>query len=187
MQKYIFGIALLISLLLSAPLYAATTATPQASITISGGALSVSSSGSVTLPALTLDGDDHDQTATAAPSFTLIDARGNNGGWNVTFQSSDFSDGGTNTISAGNFKFTSGGTITKVSGQAVDVTNGPKETALSSVSLDTARKVITAAVNYGKGKYTYDPTAGDFVLTVSADTIAASYSATLTATIVAGP
>jgi len=53
--------------------------------------------------------------------------------------------------------------------------------------LDVTRKVITTAVSYGKGKYTYAPTAADFVLTVEADTMAAYYTATVTATITTGP
>jgi hypothetical protein len=177
----------LVLLLAAGQAFAATTATPQATITVTAGALSIASTGSITLPGITLDGDDHDMVATAAPTFTLIDARGSGGGWNVTFQSSDFAAAGGKTITASNLKFTSGGTITRNKGQAVDGTNGPKETALSAVGLNTAQKVITTAANYGKGNYTYTPTAGDFVLTVTADTLAGAYTATVTATIVAGP
>lgn len=184
---YVLLLAGLLFSLAGSPIHAATTATPQATITISAGTISISSTGSITLTGVTLDGDDHDSAATAAPSFTLIDASGAGAGWNVTLQSSNFSDGGTGTIGAANFKFTSGGTITKVKGQAVDPTNGPKETGLSAATLDSARKIITTAATYGKGKYTYDPTPADFVLTVAADTTAGAYTATVTATIASGP
>ncbi len=182
-----FLMGVFVMAILAGQAYCATTATPNATVTVSAGSLSISSTGSITLPSLTLDGDDHDLTATSAPTFTLTDATGSGSGWNVTLQSADFSAGGGKTISAAQFKFTSGGTVTKVKGQQVDATNGPKETALSASALDTSRKIITTAAGYGKGKYTYAPTAADFVLTVTADALAGDYTAVVTATIVTGP
>jgi len=166
--------------------FADTTTQPPAYITINPGSLAISSSGQIDLTAVDLDGEDHDSSGTGAPSFTLIDATGSGAGWNITFESTDFSDG-SHTIPASQFKFTSGGSIAMVTGQAVDPSYGPIETGLSSAPLDSAQKVITTATDYGKGKYTYDPSAGDFVLTVYADTMAGAYTATVTATIVSGP
>lgn len=182
-------IAALLCLTGGEPIHAATTTTPQATIQINAGSLAISGTGSITFAALTLDGDDHSVSPTAAPTFTLTDATGSGAGWNVTLQSTDFSDGGSKSIAASNFTFTNGGgsTIVKVKGQNVDPTNGPKESSLSGAGLDSSRKVITTAVGYGKGKYTYTQVTTNYALLVGADTLAASYTATVTATIASGP
>ncbi len=167
--------------------FAATIATPPATITVTAGSLSITEVNDIVFPSLALDGDDHDVAAATGCILTLTDATGSGLGWNITMQSTDFTASGGKTIPASQFKFTSGGTIVKTKGQQVNATYGPKETGLSSATLEQSRKVVTTAAGYGKGTYTYTPTAADFVVTVTADALAGSYAATVTVSIMSGP
>lgn len=167
----------------------AQASTATGSVTVASGGLTISTvTSTVNFGTVTLNGVDQTVTASAGPSFSIIDGTGSSAGWNVTFSATNFSDGGTNSIANTNFTFNpTGGTITRVGGQTIDATNGPKETGGGAVDLSAARKVVTTAVGYGKGKYTYTPLDSNFSLTVPATTIVASYTSTLTATVASGP
>lgn len=182
------SLVLLVLFLLAYPARAATVTTEPGRITLLGGVLSISSTGSIGFPAVNLDADDHLILANSAPTFTLIDARGTGAGWNISLQSSDFSAAGGRTIAAANFTVDpTGGTVMRIKGQDVDPANGPKEVGGGAVSLDTARKVVTASTNYGMGKYIWSPLATNLSLNVAAETLAGLYTATVTATISSGP
>lgn len=166
----------------------AQAATATATVTVASGGLSISTqSGSVNFGTVTLSGVDQTVTAASAPTFQVIDATGSNAGWNVTFSATSFSSGA-NSIANTNFTFNAtGGTVTGVTGQAVDPTNGPKEAGGGALDMSAARKVVTTLAGYGKGKYTYAPLAGNFSLFVPATTLAGTYTSTLTATVASGP
>jgi hypothetical protein len=129
--------------------------------------------------------DNVTSVATGSPMYTIT--VNDNNGWNVTLICSSFIIGG-HTITTDNLYFTAtGGTVTRTSGQAIDATNGPKETSLSG-PLNVALKCLTCNSSYGNGKYTWQPFSSNFVFTVSPDMyIGNNYAATLTATIAAGP
>lgn len=167
----------------------ALAATATATVTLASGGLTITTqSGSVDFGTVTLTGDTQTVNATGAPTFRIKDATGSNAGWNVTFAASNFSDGGSNTIASTNFTFqATGGTLTTVSGQAIDAANGPRETGGSAQDLSAARKVVTTAAGYGKGRYDYTPLAARFALTIPATALAGTYSSTLTATVSSGP
>jgi hypothetical protein len=181
---FAFSLATAVSLLGGS----AFAATANGAVTVASGGLTITTqAGSVDFGTVTLDGTDQTVAATAAPTFRIKDASGSNAGWNVTFSATSFSDG-SNTIANTNFTFNpTGGTVSHVSGQAINATNGPKETGGGAVDMSAARKVITTAATYGKGRYDYTPLAGNFSLAVAATTLVGSYTSTLTATVASGP
>jgi len=147
-------------------------------IILAAGSLGITSTGSITFPSATLTGDDIPVVSTTAPVFTMEDSTGSGAGYNVTFISSDFAAAGGKAIPAVNFTFTSGGTI-----GGSPVSKRPSQVPQNNAPLNSAVKVLSAAVKKGAGIYTYSPYASDFDLTVPASTMTGSYTATLTATI----
>lgn len=117
-----------------------------------------------------------------------------NEGWNVTLQASPFGYSGPNNgapISAANLVITTAHPPTRVSGQEISATGGPRTTNVTG-ALDVARKTLQAdgpsgvltVEYYGIGKYQQ---AIDVSLTVPGGTRAGTYTTTLTVTIAAGP
>ena len=167
---------------------AGIAAAEDATVTVTGGSLSVSAA-NVSLSGVTLDGTD--QTATSASgsnSWSAVDARGTGVGWNLTIESTDFSDGGTNSIDISavdqNFKI-------QLLDANIGVTAGNAKPTSSATSLTdipdaggSALKFASAAVGEGMGSYTLNP---NFELEVPAETYAASYTATITVSAVSGP
>ena len=141
--------------------------------------------------ALTLGSVEYSHSAppsTGSMTLTADDSSGSGAGWNVTIQSSDFVYTGANSgtdIPAANFSLTSAATPAMTAGQAVDGTGGPKVPSTSPVgTLDSARKVIAADANFGKGTYTQ---ALGVSLAIPAQSAAGTYTGTLTTTISAAP
>lgn len=126
------------------------------------------------------------QTSTGTMTLTADDSSGSDAGWNVTIQSSAFAHGGSGaSIDASNFALSAADAPAMTAGQAVDGTNGPKVPTTSPVgTLDTPRKVVQAEAGYGKGTYTQGL---DVTLTIPGQTVAGTYTGTLTTTITAGP
>jgi len=132
------------------------------------------------------------QTNTGSMTLTVDDSSATALGWNVTILSSAFvysgsySAGATN-IPAANFSLTSAAAPTVVAGQAVDSlgVGGPKVPTVSPVgTLDSARKTLQANATFGKGTYTQ---ALGVSLTIPAQSVAGTYTGTLTTTITAAP
>jgi len=130
------------------------------------------------------------QTSFGSTTLTATDASAVSLGWNVTIQSSAFvysgSFSGTN-IPAANLSLTSAAAPAVVSGQPIDTlgVGGPKVPAVSPVgTLDIPRKTLQAEALFGKGTYTQ---ALGVTLTIPAQSIAGTYTATLTTTILQGP
>jgi len=130
------------------------------------------------------------QTSTGSLTLTATDPSAISLGWNVTIQSSAFvysgSFSGTN-IPAANLSLTSAADPVVVSGQAIDTlgVGGPKVPAVSPLgTLDIARKTLQAVALFGKGTYTQ---ALGVSLNIPGQSIAGTYTGTLTTTISSGP
>ena len=158
-----------------------------ATMTISGGALSVTPA-NVTLSAVTLDGTDQTSTsASASNTWTAVDARGTGVGWNLTILSTDFTSGAKSLdISAADQEFK-----IQLSDANVTVTAGNTKptssvTALTAIPKVTALKFVSAAVNAGMDTYSLAP---NFELEVPAETFVSTgtYTATITITAVSAP
>lgn len=117
-----------------------------------------------------------------------------NAGWNVTLVSSDLAYIGPHAggpIPAGNLSITTAHPPTRVAGQQISATGGPRTTNASG-ALDVPRKTLQAdgptgvleLTYYGIGTYEQ---AIDITLLVPGQTRAGMYSATLTVTMSAGP
>ena len=135
-------------------------------------------------PVKVLTGDDLLVNASNCPCLTVevtVDT-----GWNVTLACTDFSSGGA-TIPSSSLSYTAtGGTLVKRDGQDVNPVNGPRETG-STGTLNSPLTCLTCQANFGHGSYDWQPDPGRFVLLITADRYAGSYTATLTATISGGP
>jgi|GEM_PF-6863501 len=167
---------------------AATTTVPVNVTVASGGyTIVVLGGGTIEFGTVTLNGDDQTVSPTSVATLRIIDATGSNAGWNVTFVVTDFISG-SNTIPKANLSFNpSGGSITRVSGQTIDGSNGPKETGGGSQALSTPVKVVTTNAGYGKGRYDYLAAPSSFSLMVPATVLVGTYASTLTATLSSGP
>lgn len=118
---------------------------------------------------------------TGTLSLAVDDLSGTGAGWNVTEQITGgfVHSGGGPAIAASNFSITPGA-VTGVNGAAVTgVTAG-----ITAGTLDGPVTVLSAAAGSGVGSYTQAIAAN---LTVPADTLAGTYTATLTTTINAAP
>ena len=182
---------LAISALLAAAALVAVAAAQAATVTVNGTVstgTTLSAAGNGT-PAfsLTLNGDD--QTASYTLPVQVVDARGLavGGGWNLTVTSTQFSDGAGHTIPASASTITgvtsgcqSGSTCTlptnNVSNSNLALPAGPGP--------PTAVKYYNAANATGLGRINVNATVD---VVVPANTIAATYSSTITVSTVAGP
>lgn len=128
------------------------------------------------------------QASAGTMTLTADDSSGTDAGWNVTILTSAFAGSGGaagKSIAAVNFSTTSAAAPSATAGQAVDVTNGPMVPTISPVgTLDTARKTVQANVGFGKGTYTQ---ALGVSLNIPAQSLAGTYTGTLTTTIAAAP
>lgn len=117
-----------------------------------------------------------------------------NDGWNVTLRASDFAYSGPNdgtAIPAANLVITIAHPPTRVSGQEISATGGPRTTGVTG-TLDVSRKTLQAdgpsggltPTYYGIGTYQQGI---DVALTVPGGSRAGTYTTTLTVTISAGP
>ena len=184
MNRKILTLTLILGLLTATAL---AVYAEDATVTISGGSLSETAA-NVSLSGVTLDGTD--QTSTSAfgdNSWSVTDARGTGGGWNVTIASTDFDDGGSNTIdiSAADSLFKIQLTAEHITVTAGSTAPTSQVTSLTSIA-DSTLKILSAAASggVGMGSYAYQP---NFELGVAAETYAASYTATLVITASTGP
>jgi hypothetical protein len=160
----------------------AATVTVNATVT-AGATLSVSSLNSPSF-SLTLNGDD--QTGTYQSQLQVIDARGlaAGGGWNLTIGSTQFSDGAGHTLPS------TADTISTVtsachSGSTCTLpTNSVSNTNLAIPLSPSTSKFLNAATATGLGRIDVNVNAN---VAVPANTIAATYSSTLTIAVATGP
>jgi WxL domain surface cell wall-binding len=166
---------------------AARAATVTASATVTAGTtLSVAGNGTPSF-SLTLNGDD--QTTSYTLPIQIVDARGlaTGGGWNVTVTSTQFNNGAGRTLP------TTASTITGVTagchtGSTCTVpTNSVSNSSLAlpaGATAPTAVKFYNAANLTGLGHIDANATVS---VAVPANTIAATYTSTITVAIIAGP
>ncbi len=170
---------------------AAATTAGAASLTVNatvtaGSTLSVAANGTPSF-SLTLNGDD--QTTTYTLPVQVVDARGlaTGGGWNLTVTSTQFSDGAGHTLPTTASTIT-GATSGCQSGSTCTLpTNSVSNSSLalpSGAGPPTAVKFFNAANLTGLGRVNVNTTVS---VAVPANTIAATYTSTLTVAIAAGP
>jgi hypothetical protein len=168
--------------LVAATAAGAATVTVNATVT-AGSTLSVSSLNAPSL-SLTLNGDD--QTGTYQSQLQVIDSRGlaTGGGWNLTIGASQFGDGAGHTLPA------SADTISTVtsachSGSTCTLpTNSISNTNLAVPLSPSTAKFLNAATATGLGRIDVNVNVS---VAVPANTIAATYSSTLTVAAATGP
>lgn len=179
--------AIVIGLVLAAALGAAVAAraagvTVNATVT-GGSTLSVSSLNSPSF-SLTLNGDD--QTATYQAQIQIVDARGlaTGGGWNLTIGASQFSDGAGHTLPASAQTISSVTSGCRTGSTCTVPTNSVSNTNLAMPTSPSTAKFLNAATATGLGRIDVNV---NMSVSVPANTIAASYSSTLTVAVVSGP
>jgi hypothetical protein len=181
-SKPILATAVVLALALtSAPALAATSTVTG---TVSGTALSVSTSA---VPTFSANLDSGDQTPTYSAALSTIDTRGTGAGWNETITSTQFTTGLPNNYTlATNASSITGVTSACTTGTCSNPTNAvayPVAVPAATVA-PTAVKFFNAAASSGLGKFTVTPTVGVFV---AQNSLAGSYTSTLTISIVSGP
>jgi hypothetical protein len=151
----------------------------DATITVSGGSLSVTPA-AITFQAVTLNGGDQTSNGTTS-AWTIADPTGTGAGYHVTIAATNFTDGASHTIPVSGFRATLlDANIVTTSGNTKPTSSMTSATALST----TAQTLVSAAAGAGMGTYTATPT---FTLAVPANTFAGSYTSTVTVAIVSGP
>ncbi len=171
-----FATAVLLALAITAPALAINSVTQV----ITGGVMNAFVD-DLTLPAITFSNTN--QTNTGTLNLTADDSSGSTSGWSVTMQSSPFNYSGSNNgtnIPAANFSITSANPPVRVTGQAIDVTGGPKVPPTGATgTLDAARTVLHAEQNFGLGIYNQDI---DVNLLIPGGSAIGTYTAFLTVT-----
>jgi WxL domain surface cell wall-binding len=167
----------------------ATTAMVSVSSTVTGGStLSVAPTGSPSF-GITLNGID--QTVGYTLPVSVVDARGNGGGWNLTVTSTTFDDG-TGLGSGHTFPATAS-TITGVAtscGSGSTCTTPSNNVSNSSLTIPAgstapaAVKYYNAGASSGMGTVNADATVA---VTIPANVFAGTYTSTVTVAIAAGP
>jgi putative surface cell wall-binding protein len=175
-----FLIAAAAAILPAGALAASATATG----TLTGSTLSLSTSAT---PSFSANLDLGDSTPTYTVPLTIQDTRGTGAGWNATITSTQFTTGGaTPSTLATNASSLTGVTSVCASGTCTNPTNAvayPVAVPAGSTP-PTAVKFFNAAANTGMGKFTNTPTIGVFV---PQNSVAGTYTSTLTISIVSGP
>jgi hypothetical protein len=175
------GFAVLAALAV-AGLARAATVTVTTTVT-GGGTLSVAGTNSPSF-ALTLTGDD--QTPTYHAQLQVVDARGlaGGGGWNLSIGATQFGDGAGHTIPANAQSVTGVGQLCHTGSTCTTATNGVSNGNLAVPTSPSTAKFLNAANASGLGRIDLDVS---ILVAVPANTMAATYTSTLTVAIAAGP
>ncbi len=161
----------------------------NATTVVSGGSLSEQGpSAGVSAAAVTLNGTD--QSTSYTLPLSVVDARGNGGGWNLTITSTQFTTGGANaqTLPATASTITASPTVACNAGSTCSApVNGVVYSPLvvpAGPTAPTAVKFFSATANSGLGSFTITPTIN---LLIPANTYAGSYSSNVSVAVVSGP
>jgi hypothetical protein len=171
--------ALFAAVALSAPAMGATSTVTG---TVSAGTLGLTTSAT---PSFSVALDGTDQTPTYTVPTTVTDATGSGAGWNLTVTSTQFTTG-SQTLSTAASSMT-GVTNSCVGGSTcTNPTNAITYplTVPAAATPPAAVKYFNASANTGRGKFTNTPTVS---VSVPANTLAGTYSSTLTLAAVSGP
>jgi putative surface cell wall-binding protein len=179
----LIGVISLSALALGAAARAATVGV-TASV-VGGSTLSVAANGTPSF-SLTLNGDD--QTKTYTLPVQVVDARGlaSGGGWNLTITSTTFSDGAGHSLAA-NASNVTGVAPTCATGSTCNLPTNAIAYPLAvpaAASAPAAVKFYNAASPTGRGRVNVNAAVN---VDVPANTIAGTYTSTVTVSIVAGP
>jgi hypothetical protein len=170
-------------LFLGMPVSAATDTT-QANVEVKGGSLGLTLTDKrIDFDIITIDG----KTQTLKKGLGIMnvfDFTGTGSGWNVTVGATPFSDGGDNLLPADCLMLMGIKVIT-----ADGTSSGlPTVYGTKPYTLGATQKIITAAEDYGMGKFNVDFDADALQLSVNSSAlIAAQYTSTITYTITASP
>jgi hypothetical protein len=162
----------------------ASAATATVTGTLTGGALSVTTSAA---PSFSANLESGDSTPTYTAPLSTTDTRGTGAGWNETITSTQFTTGGGSPQTlATNASSLTGVTSACAIGTCTNPTNAITYPVAvpAAATPPTAVKFFNAAANTGMGKFTTTPTVGVFVPQSS---FAGTYTSTLTIAIVSGP
>ena len=163
---------------------AAKAATVAVTATITAGTtLSVASLNAPSF-ALTLNGDD--QTASYQAQLQVVDARGltTGGGWNLTLTSTQFSNGAGKTLPTNASTISTVATACHTGSTCALPTNSVANANLAVPISPTTTKMLNAATASGLGRVDVNVNVN---VGVPANTIATTYTSTLTVAIAAGP
>ena len=173
----------LIAAILTAAALGAAVVAHAAGVTVNstvaaGSAFSVTSQNSPSFP-ITLTGDD--QTGTYTAQLQILDARGSGAGWNLQLSASAFTDGAGHNLGASTITSVTSGCHAATSTCTLP-TNAISNTNVAMPS--SASKILNATAGSGLGRIDVNVNVST---SVPGNTIAGSYSTTLTATLVSGP
>lgn len=197
--RFYLGFLLILALTIGGSAIAAFADTPVAQVAVSGGNLSMTgltnAQGTpITVQAnpVTLNGDD------ASSQYSLpigvTDARGNGAGWNLTIATTAFQNVTNNVTTTANItsSITAEPVVACTSNHnnctpptdSVVYNPPPPGTPLVLTLNSSAQKFYGATANTGLGKFSVTPTVN---LAIPANTLALTYSATVTVAINTGP
>ncbi|HET6314770.1 MAG TPA: WxL domain-containing protein [Chloroflexia bacterium] len=156
-------------------------------VTVNGGALSISAPTVATFTAVNMDGTAKETNA-AVGTFSVTDARGNGNGWHVTASASQFAEwSGTayvtdvKTLAAGSLELSEpSATANGTDSPAPTVSSGPY-----TIDSGSGVSVASAAVDEGMGKYDFGATS--LTLSIPADAYARTYKSTVTISVTTAP
>lgn len=157
-------------------------ASTSVTVSITGGTLSISEPGSVTLGPVTPSATGTSVTGHLGVT-TITDNRGSIAGWTTSISATSLSDGATptpHTIAANKMKayIATGDGPTVSAGVAVPVTT--YTTALTGLALSTSTQTLLSATATGSNIVTYNPT---LTITLDSTVIAGTYTGTITQTV----
>jgi len=152
----------------------------ETTVVVTGGTLTMTTPLTGNFAGVTITGQDQVTTATT-DAFSVSDLRGSGAGWHITAQATQLSDGAITpkTLAAGSLT---------MSAPTVDSpnTSSPDPTGLGAYVIDNgAATIATAAIDAGMGTYDFSQTT--MTLAIPADVKAASYTSTVTLSVVTGP
>jgi hypothetical protein len=183
MRNRLLPVALVLLAALAAAAVARATGISISATVAGGSTLSVSSLNAPSF-ALTLNGDD--QTTTYQAQLQVVDARGlaTGGGWNLAVGATQFSDGAGHTLPTTADTISSVTTACHPGSTCTTPTNTVANTSLAMPLSPSTTKFLNAATGTGLGRVDVNTNVS---VVVPANTIAASYSSTLTVAVAAGP
>lgn len=168
---------------------AASAAADATDLVITSGSLSSPTVAVGNFGGITLNGSAQTSTATM-DAFSVTDARGTGGGWNVTVQATQFAEwNGTAYVTSGKTLPTSSLKMTAPTVAANGTTSTAPTITGGPYTLDsgTAVKIASAAVDTGMGTYDFTTGTGSLSLGIPATAYAKTYRSELTVSVVAGP
>lgn len=160
-------------------------AADDTNVTVTGGTLAITAAPTASnFTGVTLDGTAKTTTAALA-AFEVNDARGTGAGWNVTIAGTAFAEhSGTAYVASGK-TLANGSLDIAVPTVAQDGTTSAVPTMTGGTVDGTTRKIASAAVDTGMGKF--DVGAAALTLSIPASAYAKSYRSDLTISVNTGP